>query len=344
MTTITCYPAYLHPKRRLNFLRCTVVPGVELVRLTDALKETINSQYDRLSVSPPDFGITHAVFIDKAAYLNALEVRLRDEQATLPAHPFIDVESLARQAILSLLLAGRVSFAFQHVHSLGVTAIGQRKSYKAGGWARGQLHQISTPMEVALLQGTGTWPPINPRKVTRIAIKLDRYFRSGMWWSDRLAMAIGYFWNALCTPFSEQAFLSLTTALESLLSTQPMEITHILAERAAVLVAREPSSRLMTYRKVKDLYKVRSQVVHAKVFPKGGRRGGWESLIIDAKKSNVPISSLKSLVDLTLSVIMGVLANRELLRIIQAKKSEQKISKDLDEYFARSLFQGRKGG
>lgn len=336
MTTVSCVPAYLYPLQRLKFSRCTIVPGVKIVRFTGRLQETIRTLSKNLPVQP-EFGITHALCVDEEEYLKSLKARLHLEGAKLPDRAFVEPESLAKQSILSLIFAGRISFAFRGAHRLHVTAAGRRKSYQALSYAHGPIYQMSMPMQTALLQGTGTWSQIQPRKVAQIGSKLDRYFRSGIWWSDRLAMAISYFWNALCTPFPEQSFLSLTTALESLLSTQHMEITHILAERCAVLVTAGPSSRLTTYRRVKDLYKIRSKVVHGKVFPKKGTQS-WESLFITAKRSNVPISSLESLVDLTISVIMSVFSNQELLKIIQTKKNEQKIGEELDDYFAKSLF------
>jgi hypothetical protein len=312
------------------------VPGVKVVRLSGTLKEAISALSKRLPVQP-EFGITHAVCIDEEEYINSLKARLHDEGSELPDFSPIEPESLAKQAILSLIFAGRVSFAFRGAYTLKVALRGHRKTYQAAGYAGGPLYQISTPMGAALLEGTGTWPQINPRKVAQFGKKLDRYFRSGIWWTDRLAMAVSYFWNALCTPFPEQSFLSLTTALESLLSTQSIEITHILAERCAILTAKDPSSRLSTYRTVKKLYKIRSKVVHGKAFPKKGAQT-WESLSIGAKRSYVPMSSLRSLVDLTVSVIMSVFSNHELLGIIQTKKSEHKENEELEEYFAKSLF------
>jgi hypothetical protein len=312
------------------------VPGVKVVRLSGTLEETISALSKRLPIQP-EFATTHAVCIDEEVYMNSLKARLHGERSELPDFSPIEPESLTKQAILSLIFAGRVSFAFRGAHTLKVAIKGHRKTYQAASYTHGPLYQMSTPMGSALLEGTGTWPQINPRKVARFGEKLDRYFRSGMWWTDRLAMAINCFWNALCTPFPEQSFLSLTTALESLLSTQPIEITHILAERCAALVARDPSSRLSMYRTAKNLYTIRSKVVHGKAFPKKGVQT-WDSLFISAKRSNVPISSLRSLVDLTVSVITSVFWNPELLRIIQTKKREDKTNQELEEYFAKSLF------
>ena len=337
MNTLFCVPAYLFPLSRLKFSRFSIVPGVKIVRLTGGLKQTISSMYDQLPVKP-NFGITHAVCIEEEPYLEKLKNRLIVEGGTkLPENTFIESESIAKQAILSLIIAGRISFAFQGVHQVKVEKKGRKNLYTAKGYSHGSSYQLSYPVQAALLQDTGNWPPLDLRKVARIAKKLDRYFRSGVWWTDRLSMALGYIWDGLCTPFSQQAFIGFTNALESLLSTQSLEITHILAERVAILTEMTQLNRLKMYDKVKDLYKVRSKIVHGKVFMKKGTLNS-ESLFISAKRSNVPTSKLKNLVVITLAVIIAVMSKPEFLSIIQTKRNEEKIKEDLNDYFTRALF------
>lgn len=336
MKTLTCVPAYLYPLQRLNFSCCSVVPGVSVVRTAGPIGDTTNSLSANLSVKP-EFDITHVVCIDEDLYLAGLKQRLIAEGSSLPERMFIEAEAIAKQAILSLILAGRMSFKFRGVHKIQVEKKNRRLSYTPSGYSHGSLHQMSESVEAALLQDTGTWPAIAPRKAAAIAQKLDRYYRSGMWWTDRLAMSIGYFWDALCTPFSQQAFLGLTNSLEALLSTQSTEITHTLAERVALLTEKKATKRLGVYKAVKDLYRVRSKIVHGNTFPKQGKQN-WESLLVTAKWSNVPISSLSSLLGITLTVITAVLSDRSLLEIIQPRRNEQKISEDFNQYFATMVF------
>lgn len=74
-----------------------------------------------------------------------------------------------------------------------------------------------------------------------------------------------------------------------------------------------------------------------KSFPKKGVQN-WESLFVTAKHSNVPMSALRGLFNVTISVIAAVLSNRRLLLIIQPKRNEHNVSNDLDTYFASLLF------
>ncbi len=335
MQQLTCVSAFLRPQHRLAFTRCQIVPGIYLQKLSAHLKNAIDSSNDAARIRP-QFGATHVISIEENTYLERLRERLAEEGETLPKRSFVEWDSLARQAFLSLILAGPISFVFQGAHTFKIEANGPRRMHLAG-YAHGPAVQVSETMATVILQATNEVGAITPARVRRIAASIDRYFRSGMWWTDRLAMAIGFFWDSLCTPSTQQAFLGMTNALESLLSTQSMEITHILAERVAVLTEATQERRLGVYRQMKDLYKIRSKIAHGNAFPRKGRQTS-ESLIVSAKRSNVPISSLTQLYTISKKCIVSVLRDSVLRQIIQNKRGEEKTSRDIDRYFAEALF------
>ena len=70
------------------------------------------------------------------------------------------------------------------------------------------------------------------------------------------------------------------------------------------------------YKKVKELYKTRSKIVHGSVYMKKGRQT-TESLMISPKYSIIPNSMMKEITDVTISVLISVLSNKEFLNIIQ---------------------------
>jgi hypothetical protein len=214
---------------------------------------------------------------------------------------------------------------------------GKKAVYQPNGWAISSLCEVQILMAIALTEGVTK--RIKGMHITQRAAKLDRYFRSGIWWSDRMGMALKYFLNALCNSEPEGAFIELTTVLEALLTTERTEITHMLAERVSVLLHSGSSNGVDTYNLVKDLYKIRSSIVHGKVEPKKGILNR-ESLFITAKHSNVPMSKLKSLTSLTISVINCVFQEQKLLEIIQTKRSEGATNKALNEFFLMRLFGG----
>jgi Apea-like HEPN len=83
-------------------------------------------------------------------------------------------------------------------------------------------------------------------------------------------------------------------ALEALLGDGGAEITHKLAQRSAALVSRSRAQRLTEYGVVKDLYRIRSKLVHGSAQTKKGVVT-WDSLHISAKRANVPVSKLDEL-------------------------------------------------
>jgi hypothetical protein len=96
-------------------------------------------------------------------------------------------------------------------------------------------------MAMALTRGASR---VAARSVSSIASKIDRYFRSGRWWTDRVATGLKHLVNGILTPFPEEAFISLTTSLEAVLGTGSTEITHRLAERVAILLGGHEAARL----------------------------------------------------------------------------------------------------
>jgi hypothetical protein len=149
-----------------------------------------------------------------------------------------------------------------------------------------------------------------------------------------MAVALSSLWAGICTPFVHHTFLSLTIVLEALLGDRGPEITHKLAERAAALIGRTRAQRPLQYRVVKDLYDIRSRLVHGDAHVKKGTVT-WDSFHISAKKAIVPVTKLAELGHVVNQVVHAVLSQRDLLAIIQKPQSEDKTSRELDDFFLR---------
>ncbi|NOX53636.1 MAG: hypothetical protein GXP27_04210 [Planctomycetes bacterium] len=149
-------------------------------------------------------------------------------------------------------------------------------------------------------------------------------------------MALEYFWCAICSQHLAMAFVGFMTAMESLLTTQSTEITHNLAERAAILLGPTCECRVERYRQVKNLYRLRSRIVHGKVFAKRGPIHSG-SLFVGPKFSNVPRKDLQSVLEVLLSLLRSVFRRPAFLAILQTKKKEDKVDRELDEYFLKQI-------
>ena len=93
------------------------------------------------------------------------------------------------------------------------------------------------------------------------------------------------------------------------------------------------------YEEVKDLYAIRSKIVHGRSAPRKGAMT-WETLAITAKISLVPRSTLFKMLAVTVQVINAVLGRPKLREILHVKRSEDKASEAISEYFQSLLLRG----
>ncbi|UCE55653.1 MAG: hypothetical protein JSV31_09460 [Desulfobacterales bacterium] len=137
---------------------------------------------------------------------------------------------------------------------------------------------------------------------------------------DRLSVGLSSLWNALINRNLAQAYLNLFIIFESLLSTRGFEITHMLSERAALLIEKKADRRVQVYKDMKKLYNLRSKIVHGKTVSKKGPIT-WESFVVSTKFTNVPISNLKHLFDLSFRLIAYSAQSDHLNRNIVTRSS-----------------------
>jgi hypothetical protein len=327
----SCQPVYFFPDKRLAFTRCEVLPGVTLRQLKGHLKSMIASAKE---MPGEKGGYTHAVCVEHGKYAEHIAARLTDQGKEFPEHFFVETHSITKHVVLSMVLIARTRFRIGAEYQFKI------KDYRLRGYAPGPLQFQESSRSMFSALGQSEKEQVRRKDLLPIVIALKPYFQSGLWWHDRLGAALSSFWSALCTPFPDQAFLSLTTSLEAILSTQALEITHTLAERAAALVAKDFDRRLEIYRLAKKLYKTRSKIVHGAAFLKKGRLHS-ESLFITAKHTSVPMTELKELVGLTISVIRAALLNDDYCSTIRSARNEDTINKRVDDFFLCQLFRPR---
>jgi len=332
---LMCVPAYLFPEKLAITKGRQIIPGVTICSLTGPWKEEILSHLNRLKTHQFEFHPTHIIRIRTDDYKKEVVSRIRRDGSEFDAKNLrlVEYNGISKQLMLSLMLASGLKFKFRGCFHFRADS-GETMGYRMTSFGNSPLYAASD-----LVWGAAYKAQLRTEwtQASRIALKVDRYFRSGVWWSDRLSMGIQYFWNALCSSIPEQAFLSLMSGLESVLSTQRTEITHLLSERVAIILGKGRISRLRIYKQMKKLYGIRSELVHGKAFTRRGKQT-TESLIVSAKYSNVPHSAMGELVNITGSVIKCLLSRPTYLRIVQTKRNEDKTSQELDTYFLKQLF------
>ena len=330
-----CVPVYLEPHQRLGLTRCEVIPGVTLSKMPDNLRSVLDDALSR--TVPRLFRANYVILADVDKYAGALRRRIRASGDEVPAPPTTDLslspnqwlvsaDDLTRQILVSLILLQRFRFIVGGLYDVELG----RTGFRVQSYVNRPIQEVSYVAARAIplsLRET-----VDLRKLRRIALLLDPYYRGGLWQTDRMGVALSSLWTGICTPFPHHTFLSLTIVLEALLSDGGTEITHKLAERAAALVSRTRTQRPVVYGAVKALYNIRSKVVHGSAHFKKGVMN-WDSFVVTAKMANVPVTKLGELGDLVSRLINAVLARPDLLAIIQKRRPEAKTTEALDEFF-----------
>ena len=287
-----CVPIRFDPKPNFGFQWCKVVQGVFLRKFTGQLGKLIANELakkDSLGFRP-----THLIVINHSQYEVGVFSRLSEEgKATpdlkkeyapglTPLRP--DSTHITKQVLLSLILHHNTPFCVRG--SFRVRREGKRQKYSSPIYSPSELRRVSTSMWEALPSRTTV---MTRNDFVKTAHRLDRYYRSGMWWSDQLAMALNALWEALCTPFPVQAFLSLTSVLESILTAHEKNITQKLARRTALLLTQDGQERDKIEVRVKKLSRIRGKLTHGNSHLRKGEIN-TETLAVGAKYAIVPMS------------------------------------------------------
>ena len=322
------------PADRLAFRRATVLPGVTIERFEGRLAKMINARLETLPVSP-QFIPTHALLVDCDQYLTSLDERLKTEGKSREPpqlRDFPDIDGIKRQVLVAITLCGRLAWDVGGQYTIHRDE--QNRSKSVGGYAHLPAESVSD-----LIRWTGPiggFKTVAPSSMKRLCEQLDCYYRTGTWWVDRLSVALGYLWSALTTTQSELAFAALCMAVEAVATSSQNEVTHILAERCAILGRPHLTDRLALYSEVKDLYTIRSKIVHGRSAPRKGIVNA-ESLAITAKRSIVPRTAVSRMLAVTIDVISGVLKSPELLKLLHVNQSEEKANEAINVYFQSLL-------
>lgn len=330
-------PVALWPTRYSNFTRCQIGPGVQLQRFVGPIASDIRSRHEGFPV-PIGFTPTHLILVDQAKYLLALDARLKSEALSRPKAEFeaIDIRGIVRQTLIALTLTSRLAWTVGGYHAFDSSDADF--PYTMGGYSHASTEAVSEHFRTSM--PSGWFKPVDARRLRRISAQLDRYYRSGIWWNDRLSISLGYLWSAVCSSHAELAFVAMCMAMEALATTSSAEVTHTLAERCAVLARKRGPDRITAFTEIKQLYGLRSAIVHGR---SGMRKGPvtYESLAITAKMSMVPRSKVLSLLGYLLDTIGGALSNGDLQAILRTRQSEDSEGKAVERYFEALLLAGR---
>jgi hypothetical protein len=331
---IHAVPIALYPATQLRFDRALLLPGVTLRCFTGPISTDIARRVEALP-QKPSFIPTHIIVVNQATYLKGLDGRLKWEGLSRPVHEYeiIDIAGITRQVLVAIMLVGRLAWQVGGYHTFDFSDADF--PYRSSGYSHAPTVQVSDLYRWA---APSDWfRDVGATALRKTATSLDRYYRSGIWWNDRLGVALGYLWSALTTTHIELSFAALCMALEAVASTANSEVTHILAERCAILARRSGPGRQLAYAEIKQLYALRSKIVHGRPTLRKGQPITSEALAITAKRSMVPCTQVFKLLSYVFDVTSGIQNSRALVTILHTRQSDNAESKAIDEFFLSKL-------
>jgi len=126
------------------------------------------------------------------------------------------------------------------------------------------------------------------------------------------------------------------TVFEALLTTGQSEISHQVAERVAIILAKDADSRMALYKEIKSLYSLRSEIVHGKIKRKKGMRTRDHSWV-SATDSNVSQNLYVRLTEISNDLINHIIHDS----ILNCIYDSRDVDRDLDQYFLKRIFSGK---
>jgi len=247
------------------------------------------------------------------------------------------VVATAKHVLMTLLLGRGATFCVDA--GIGID-LGDRLSLRhprARGYSVGHRHHVEQLLGYARQTADVRTDLLTDTQLRRLAKLIERYFRPGRWWIDRINAAMEHLWQGACAAYPTQAYMSFMASIEALLgSTKPQEIAHSLALRTAILTQSETDKRLEAYHAFKRLYRLRSQLVHGSARELRGVTT-TETLLVSPALAIVPSLSMKQLLQMNIRLLLVSLRDVALRHILQKKQRDEKTAEQLDEYFLGRL-------
>ncbi len=342
--TVTWFPCYLQPISVFSRGLWEARPGIKVGPISDSEKALLSAFLDNLPFKER-FDPNCLVQIDSQPFTDYISERLRaqgyDTQKILdsmPEHlrgrlPVVPAH-LLRWVIMSLSLCR----SFNEI-SLPAFSYGFRHGDKPGQLTPAACNPTQLGYDRSFYTNVSHHPglagPLDLFELNQLAAITELYYQPVVWRSDPVSVALSCYWSFLFSRFPDQAYTSLVTVLEALLSTGTAEIAHQISERVAVLIGRSSTERLKIYHSVKKLYDLRSRITHGDLeFKKGVI--SWNTTVISAKMTIVSIPTLTEVAQYVTAVLCCVLKSAEIMSAMDRNKGDRK--KMLDEYFLTRLF------
>ena len=272
------------PKPR-TFERQALLPGLWLEHINGDLGRIAHNR----SQDPTITEMRDTIIADLPAYVRGLVERIKKSNVEIPLsigsddggwhveHPLemhVEDEDIRKLVMISCILAGAETFIVDRPVLAELRDRAGIVTPEFDRWDR-YRHVWQKPYNPAVKSmladsEPGQFSELDLSQVRHYCEILEPYFRPVKWHEGRLAIALGAFLSYALGPGDSYGYLALMTVFEALLSTTKFEISHQICERLAFMLESNEAGRYSTYRRMKQLYDTRSQLVHGSVENKRG--------------------------------------------------------------------------
>jgi hypothetical protein len=307
----------------------SLINGVSLVPLKAVLREQIKSYTKSLPYqSRSDH--TFALIVDHDLFVSAANKRFNNcllDPETLNTHQIAKAFLLA--ATLTNFTTFRIGIEFTGRPLIDSSIFRPM----ASTFYEDEQIYLYRRLSISSLRQPSVF---KPRAFKAKIISIEKYFIGEKPIYDRVGAAITHLWSSLCTPYPEQALLSVCAGLEALtVGEDKGEITYKISERLAFLLGKNPRYRLHVFREVKYVYGMRSLITHGEFYKNRKPDEAWhDALIITPRRVFSGQKALQIGTKLLCAALNHYLSESTILQACAEKKHKQAI----DNYFENLIF------
>jgi hypothetical protein len=156
---------------------------------------------------------------------------------------------------------------------------------------------------------------------------LEKYYRYDGWKSNRVAVALHNFWNALYIDESTLSFVALVTILETFTNLSKNKndpVQDQIYRNMPKLVPCDAHGKPVTRKRLEAIYDIRSTIAHGSYGANGHGNITWAVTHLDAKFANVDVRLSSEVMSIAVKMLHRVIFDSKLMSVIEDAKLESK--------------------
>jgi hypothetical protein len=162
---------------------------------------------------------------------------------------------------------------------------------------------------------------------------LEKYYRYNYWLSNRMAVALHNFWNALFLSESTLAFMSLVTVIETFTNLDKgADATEQIYRNTIKLAPIDGHGNIVTEERLKEMYDTRSVIAHGSFGRDEAGPASWNVTYLDAKSSNVDVRLSTGVMSIAGRLLHKVLFDPAILSQLEGAKTSPPERRRLRKY------------